>query len=133
RVALARALITRPAVVFADEPTGNLDSHSTEILLHMFRRAGQEIGQTIVLVTHDPLAASYADRILFLSDGQIMHETGKLSAADVIETVASVRCAARMLTFALRSLLARRRRAPLTGRPGLLAVAVVWATFVLPD
>ncbi|HTD79473.1 MAG TPA: ABC transporter ATP-binding protein, partial [Chloroflexota bacterium] len=91
RVALARALITRPAVVFADEPTGNLDSHSTEILLHMFRRAGQEIGQTIVLVTHDPLAASYADRILFLSDGQIMHETGKLSAADVIETVASVR------------------------------------------
>jgi putative ABC transport system ATP-binding protein len=91
RVALARALITRPTVVFADEPTGNLDSHSTEILLHMFRRAEQEIGQTIVLVTHDPLAASYADRILFLSDGQIVHETGKLSAADVVETVASVR------------------------------------------
>lgn len=91
RVALARALITRPTVVFADEPTGNLDSHSTEILLHMFRRAEQEIGQTIVLVTHDPLAASYADRILFLSDGQIVHETGKLSAGDVVETVASVR------------------------------------------
>ncbi len=91
RVALARALITRPAVVFADEPTGNLDSHSTEILLHMFRRAGEEIGQTIVLVTHDPLAASYADRILFLNDGQIVHETGRLSASDVVETVASVR------------------------------------------
>jgi putative ABC transport system ATP-binding protein len=91
RVALARALITRPAVVFADEPTGNLDSHSTEILLHMFRRAGEEISQTIVLVTHDPLAASYADRILFLSDGQIVHETGRLSASDVVETVASVR------------------------------------------
>jgi putative ABC transport system ATP-binding protein len=91
RVALARALINRPAVVFADEPTGNLDSHSTEILLHMFRRAGQEIGQTIVLVTHDPLAASYADRILFLSDGRIVHETGRLSASDVVETVASVR------------------------------------------
>ena len=57
----------------------------------MFRRAGQEIGQTIALVTHDPLAASYADRILFLSDGQIVHEAGKLSAADVVETVASVR------------------------------------------
>ena len=90
-MALARALITRPTVVFADEPTGNLDSHSTEILLQMFRRAGQEIGQTIALVTHDPLAASYADRILFLSDGQILHEAGKLSAADVVETVASVR------------------------------------------
>jgi putative ABC transport system ATP-binding protein len=91
RVALARALITRPAVVFADEPTGNLDSRSTEILLHMFRRAVEEIGQTIVLVTHDPLAASFADRIVFLSDGQVVHETGKLSAADVVETVASVR------------------------------------------
>ena len=91
RVALARALITRPAVVFADEPTGNLDSHSAEILLHMFRRAVEEIGQTIVLVTHDPLAASFADRIVFLSDGQVVHETGKLSAADVVETVASVR------------------------------------------
>ena len=91
RVALARALITRPAVLFADEPTGNLDSHSTEILLHMFRRAVEEIDQTIVLVTHDPLAASFADRILFLSDGRVVHETGKLSAADVVETVASVR------------------------------------------
>ena len=57
----------------------------------MFRRAVEEIGQTIVLVTHDPLAASFADRIVFLSDGQVVHETGKLSAADVVETVASVR------------------------------------------
>jgi putative ABC transport system ATP-binding protein len=91
RVALARALITRPAVVFADEPTGNLDSRSTEVLLDMFSRAVRDMGQTIVLVTHDPLAASYAERILFLSDGEIVHETGRLSAADVVETVASVR------------------------------------------
>jgi putative ABC transport system ATP-binding protein len=91
RVALARALITRPSVVFADEPTGNLDSHSAEVLLHMFGRAVRDIGQTVVLVTHDPLAASYADRILFLSDGEIVHQTGRLSAADVVETVASVR------------------------------------------
>jgi putative ABC transport system ATP-binding protein len=91
RVALARALITRPSVVFADEPTGNLDSRSTEVLLHMFARAVRDIRQTVVLVTHDPLAASYAERILFLNDGQIVHETGRLSAADVVETVASVR------------------------------------------
>jgi putative ABC transport system ATP-binding protein len=91
RVALARALISHPAVVFADEPTGNLDSHSAEVLLHMFSRAVRDVGQTIVLVTHDPLAASYAERILFLSDGKIVHESGRLSAADVVETVASVR------------------------------------------
>jgi putative ABC transport system ATP-binding protein len=91
RAAFARALITRPSVVFADEPTGNLDSQSAEILLHMFSRAVRDIRQTVVLVTHDPLAASYADRIVFLSDGQIVHQTGRLSAADVVETVASVR------------------------------------------
>ena len=91
RAALARALITHPAVVFADEPTGNLDSQSAEVLLHMFGRAVRDAGQTIVLVTHDPLAASYADRILFLTDGQIVHESGRLSAADVVDTVASVR------------------------------------------
>jgi putative ABC transport system ATP-binding protein len=57
----------------------------------MFGRAVRDIGQTVALVTHDPLAASYAERILFLSDGRIVHETGRLSAADVVETVASVR------------------------------------------
>lgn len=91
RVALARALIMRPAIVFADEPTGNLDSHSTEVLLYMFRRAVQDIGQTIALVTHDPVAASQADRIVFLNDGQIVRETGKLSPAEVVDTVAAVR------------------------------------------
>jgi putative ABC transport system ATP-binding protein len=91
RVALARALITRPAIVFADEPTGNLDSRSTEILLYMFRRAVEEVGQTIVLVTHNPLASSHADRIVFLSDGEVVRETGKLSAVEVLDIVASAR------------------------------------------
>jgi putative ABC transport system ATP-binding protein len=91
RVALARALITRPAIVFADEPTGNLDSNATEVLLHMFRRAVEDIGQTIALVTHDPVAASRADRIVFLSDGQVVRETGQLSAAEVVDAVAAVR------------------------------------------
>jgi putative ABC transport system ATP-binding protein len=89
RVALARALITRPAVVFADEPTGNLDSRSTEVLLYMFRRAVEEIGQTIVLVTHDPLAASHADRIVFLTDGRIVRETGRMTGDEVVDAVAS--------------------------------------------
>ncbi len=91
RVALARALMTQPAIVFADEPTGNLDSRSTEVLLYMFRRAVEEVGQTFALVTHDPLAASHADRIVFLSDGRIVHQTGKLSVAEVVDTVASAR------------------------------------------
>jgi putative ABC transport system ATP-binding protein len=91
RVALARALITRPTIVFADEPTGNLDSASTEVLLYMFGRAVEDIGQTIALVTHDPLAASHADRIVFLGDGQIVRETGKLTAPEVVDTVATAR------------------------------------------
>jgi putative ABC transport system ATP-binding protein len=91
RVALARALVTRPAIVFADEPTGNLDSRATGVLLHIFRQAVENIGQTIMLVTHDALAASRADRIVFLNDGVIVRETGPLSAADVVEAVAASR------------------------------------------
>ena len=91
RVALARALVTRPTIVFADEPTGNLDSQATDVLLHIFRRAVEDIGQTIMLVTHDPLAASRADRIVFLNDGHVVQETGKLSAAEVVDAVAANR------------------------------------------
>ncbi len=72
RVAVARALITRPAVVFADEPTGNLDSTSGRQILDLLRRAVDEFGQTIVMVTHDAGAAAIADRVLFLSDGKIV-------------------------------------------------------------
>ena len=74
RVAAARALVTRPTVVFADEPTGALDSNSGAELLGFLRRASRDFGQTIVMVTHDPAAASYADRILFLADGRIVSE-----------------------------------------------------------
>jgi putative ABC transport system ATP-binding protein len=74
RVACARALVSRPEVVFADEPTGNLDSHSGAEVLGFLRRSVRDFGQTIVMVTHDPNAASYADRVIFLGDGQIVDE-----------------------------------------------------------
>jgi len=74
RVAAARALVSRPAIIFADEPSGNLDSNSAAELLDFLRRAVREFGQTIVMVTHDPVAASYADRIVFLEDGRTSGE-----------------------------------------------------------
>ncbi|MEA2265845.1 MAG: putative transport system ATP-binding protein [Solirubrobacteraceae bacterium] len=74
RVAIARALVARPSVVFADEPTGNLDSVSSDEVLLLLRRAVDEFGQTVVLVTHDPLAAAYADRIVRLADGRIVDD-----------------------------------------------------------
>jgi putative ABC transport system ATP-binding protein len=77
RVAVARALAGQPRLVFADEPTGNLDSHASADILGFLRRAVDDLGQTIVVVTHDPAAASYADSVLFLSDGRI---SGRLNA-----------------------------------------------------
>lgn len=74
RVAIARALVTEPAIVLADEPTGNLDSRAGEDVLALLRKASDERGQTIVMVTHDPLAATYADRVVFLKDGQLVGE-----------------------------------------------------------
>jgi putative ABC transport system ATP-binding protein len=71
RVAVARALVTRPAVVFGDEPTGNLDSASSREILQLLRRAVDDFGQTIVMVTHDPSAATVADRVVFLADGRV--------------------------------------------------------------
>jgi putative ABC transport system ATP-binding protein len=74
RVAVARALLSRPAIVFADEPTGNLDSRSGAEILTFMRQAVDDLGQTTVIVTHDPVAAGYADRIVFLADGKIVDE-----------------------------------------------------------
>jgi putative ABC transport system ATP-binding protein len=74
RVACARALITRPDVVFADEPTGNLDSASSAEVLGLLRASVRELGQTVIMVTHDPVAASYADRVIFLADGRLHSE-----------------------------------------------------------
>jgi putative ABC transport system ATP-binding protein len=85
RVACARALASRPAIIFADEPTGNLDSASGAELLGFLRRSTTEMGQTIVMVTHDPGAASYADRVLFLADGRIVDEMTAPTAATVLD------------------------------------------------
>jgi len=87
RVAVARALASRPAVLFADEPTGNLDSRSGEEVLGLLRRSCDEFGQTIVMVTHDPHAATYADRILFLKDGRIAHDCGRLGRDEIYDVI----------------------------------------------
>ena len=85
RVAAARALATQPAIVFADEPTGNLDSASGNELLGFMRRSVDEYGQTIVMVTHDPNAASFADHVLFLADGRIVDELADPTAEKVLD------------------------------------------------
>ncbi|GGU84627.1 ABC transporter ATP-binding protein [Streptomyces albospinus] len=74
RVAVARALISRPEIIFADEPTGNLDSRSGAEILGFLRDSVRELGQTVVMVTHDPVAAAYADRVVFLADGRVVDE-----------------------------------------------------------
>ena len=91
RVAVARALITRPAVVFADEPTGNLDSAAGRQILDLLRHAVDEFGQTIVMVTHDAGAAAFADRLLFLSDGEIVDEHGHLSVDEILDHLKALR------------------------------------------
>ena len=85
RVAVARALITRPAVLFADEPTGNLDSVSSRDVLALLRRAVDTFGQTIVMVTHDPTAAAIADRVLFLADGRVVDAHEGMSAGEILD------------------------------------------------
>jgi putative ABC transport system ATP-binding protein len=85
RVAVARALVSKPAVVFADEPTGNLDSRSSADVLALLRQAVDEFGQTVVMVTHDPAAAAHADRLITLQDGRIVGDAAPGSAEDVIE------------------------------------------------
>jgi putative ABC transport system ATP-binding protein len=85
RVAVARALVSKPAVVFADEPTGNLDSKASEDVLGLLRAAVDEFGQTVVMVTHDPVAAAHADRLITLQDGKIAGDAAPGSADEVIE------------------------------------------------
>jgi putative ABC transport system ATP-binding protein len=84
RAAIARALVSQPAIVFADEPTGNLDSKTGGEILELMRAATAELGQTTVMVTHDPHAATIADRVLFLADGAIVEELGKSSASEIL-------------------------------------------------
>jgi len=90
RVACARALASRPDVVFADEPTGNLDSQSSADVLGFLHRSVREFGQTVVMVTHDPTAASYADRVLFLADGRLRSELLDPTAETVLDAMKSL-------------------------------------------
>jgi putative ABC transport system ATP-binding protein len=90
RVACARALVSRPEVIFADEPTGNLDSRSGADILTFLRRSVDEFGQTIVMVTHDANAASYADRVIFLADGRIVDEIASPTAEMVLDKIKSL-------------------------------------------
>jgi putative ABC transport system ATP-binding protein len=90
RVSIARALISKPSVLFADEPTGNLDSKTGGEILDLLRDSANAYGQTIVMVTHDPRAASIADRILFIADGQIVNELTDASQADVLSVIATL-------------------------------------------
>jgi putative ABC transport system ATP-binding protein len=88
RAACARALVSQPAIVFADEPTGNLDSTSSGEVLSFLRRSVDEFGQTIVMVTHDPVAASYTDRVLFLADGRIVEELRRPDRDQILAAMA---------------------------------------------
>lgn len=91
RVAVGRALLPRPDVVFADEPTGNLDSHTGAEVLGLLRSSVRETGQTVVMVTHDPVAASYADRVVLLADGRLAGEIDRPTTDSVIETMRGLR------------------------------------------
>jgi putative ABC transport system ATP-binding protein len=87
RVAIARALASRPEIVFADEPTGNLDSKASAEVLSLLRRSVKEFGQTVVMVTHDPVAASYADRVIFLADGMIAGALSRPTPESVLDAM----------------------------------------------
>ena len=90
RVSIARALISKPSVLFADEPTGNLDSNTSKDVLALLRHSVEELGQTTVMVTHDASAAALADRVLFLADGQIIKEVRGSTAAEVLAAMQEV-------------------------------------------
>jgi len=90
RVAVARSLVAQPAVLFADEPTGNLDSRRGEEVLQLLRQSVDEFGQTIIMVTHDAHAASISDRVLFLKDGVIVHDHGSMSSDDIYDVIRSL-------------------------------------------
>jgi len=85
RVAIARALVTQPAIILADEPTGNLDSKNSSAIMELLRRSRDELQQTIIMVTHDPRAATYADRVIFLRDGQIQSDVNFETQQEVEE------------------------------------------------
>ena len=131
RVAIARALASHPTVVFADEPTGNLDSTTGQEILDLLRDSVDAYGQTTVMVTHDSRAAAIADRILFLADGRIVRDLGRSTPRDVL---AAMEGAERQVTkVALRGLAGRKLRALLTAIAIVLGVAMISGTFILTD
>jgi putative ABC transport system ATP-binding protein len=87
---VGRALLSKPSIIFADEPTGNLDSRSGAEILSFMRKAVDELSQTIVIVTHDPIAASYADRVVFLADGAIVDELREANTDTIIDKMKSL-------------------------------------------
>lgn len=90
RVAIARALISQPELIFGDEPTGNLDSNSSREVLDILRTAVDDLGQTVVIVTHDAKAASFADRVIFLADGKLVRELDNPTAEDILQVMAKM-------------------------------------------
>ena len=115
---MARALASRPSIVFADEPTGNLDSRSGAEVLSLLRRSVDEFGQTIVMVTHDPVAAAFTDRVLFLADGKVVDEVRDPDRETVLERMT------RMDARQLDAPLARARRG------GLLMLRAAWKSLL---
>ena len=131
RVAIARALISRPTVLFADEPTGNLDSSTSAEILELLRRSVDEYGQTIVMVTHDARAAAVAHRVLFLADGEIVRELGQSQPAR--DPHGHGRSRGSVIKVALRGLAGRKLRAVLTAIAIVLGVAMISGTYILTD
>ena len=130
RVAVARALVSRPAVVFADEPTGNLDSRSSGDVLELLRQAVDDFGQTVVMVTHDAHAASFADRLLVLADGRIVRDGGAVTADRAPRPHEGARLMNQLVVAGLRP---RKLRALLTGIAIALGVALMAGTYILTD
>ena len=145
RVAVARALAGKPEIIFADEPTGNLDSRSGAEILSFMRRAVRELGQTIVMVTHDPVAASYADRVVFLADGRVVDEIPAPTPESVLDRLKQIAGPEQrselipsgrqpdMFTLTVKGLWAHKLRYALTGLAVVLGVAFMAGTMVLTD
>ena len=129
-MAVARALVARPTVMFADEPTGNLDSRTSGEILGLLRDAVDTLGQTTVMVTHDAHAAAIADRVLFLADGDIVRDLGPSSAHEILATLEAVSGDDRRR---LEGPAGRKVRALLTAFAIVIGVAMVAGTFILTD
>ena len=130
RVAIARALVSKPTVMFADEPTGNLDSTTSGEILELLRDSVTSLGQTTVMVTHDAQAAAIADRVLFLADGKIVKTSALLRPQDPRGHRGGEQ---KMIRVALKGLLGRKLRAALTAFAIVLGVAMISSAFVLTD